>query len=258
MEATGIVLSIAGLLAAFKGAIDGYLLIEQILRKDSGVQDYALHFERIRNQLEQFGIDYNIDDSRPEVCLINYESKENQESIEIILKRTEVHLENARITLENHTREDPGKKNVFKRFFNSKDASKGRASWVMKDREFLDRTIKQLNEHLQNLLQCTKKISDIQKNNWQGSIHLLTTTDETKLHTEARNAKQEGTCQWIFQRREYKDWISGTTNNLLWIYATRKIPADTVENLILILINSWQWQDGPCVSWMIDWYRPGL
>lgn len=53
MEVGGTVVGVVGLLAAFKGAIDGYLLIEQLFRRDGGLQDRALHFERIRKQLEK-------------------------------------------------------------------------------------------------------------------------------------------------------------------------------------------------------------
>ncbi|KAF2469325.1 uncharacterized protein BDR25DRAFT_48216 [Lindgomyces ingoldianus] len=221
MEVAGTVVGVVGLLVAFKGAIDGYLLIEQLFRSDVGIQDRALHFERIRKQLEKWGADYNVSSSCPdEDCLFNYESPENQAIILKILERTKQHLGDAEKLLRKHTRNEKTKKTWRSRILSSKDDSKNRTAWVVKDKELLDGIINQLSEHLQHLLQCTKEISGLQKDSWKGRIDSLTSIDETKIHTEARNSKQEGTCKWIFQRQEYKDWVSGTATNLLWINAT--------------------------------------
>jgi hypothetical protein len=227
MEAAGFGLAVVGLLVAFKGAVDSYLMIEQLVRSDAGLQDRALHFERIRKQLEQWGAEYNVNNSGPdEDCLVNYESKENKEMILQILERTNQHLDEAKRLFKKHTNEEADKKHWWKgRHFKRKDGTKNQASWVFKDQEQVDAIIKQLNEHLQNLLQCTKLVYNLKIDVWKGNIKNLTSVDETRSNTEARNARLEGTCQWIFQRKEYKEWVSGAKNNLLWIHATRKFTA---------------------------------
>ncbi|KAE9381048.1 ankyrin [Stipitochalara longipes BDJ] len=137
-----------------------------------------------------------------------------------ILERTKHHLGDAEKILKEHTRAEGEKKPWKSRIFNSKDGSKNRTTWVVKDKDLLDGIIMQLNEHLKNLFQCTNVVAILQENIWEGKLGNLTTMDETKIHTEARNSKQEGTCQWIFQRPEYKDWVSGIATNLLWVNAT--------------------------------------
>jgi hypothetical protein len=223
MEVTGTVVGVVGLLAAFKSAIDAYLLIDQLFRSDYGLEDRALHFERIRKQLEKWGTEFNIDPTRPgEECILSYESGENQAMVLLILERTKQHLTEAERLLKRHTREEREKKSWRSRIRNGKDDSKNRVAWVIKDKDLLDGIIKHLNEHLLNLLQCTKKISILQREAWRDQISNLTTIDETKIHSEARNFKQEGTCEWIFDHPEYESWVSGTATNLLWICATRK------------------------------------
>ena len=110
MEVAGLGLAVVGLLVAFKGAVDGYLVIEQLVNSDAGLRDRALHFERIRKKLEQWGVEYNVDNSRlDEECLVNYESKENKEMILKILERTKQHLDEAKRLFKKLTNEEADK-----------------------------------------------------------------------------------------------------------------------------------------------------
>ncbi|KAF2662141.1 ankyrin [Lophiostoma macrostomum CBS 122681] len=220
MEAT---LAVVGLLAAFKGAVDSYVTIERFFSRDSGLQDRALHFERIRKRLEQWGAEFGLDNSQSnEERLLYYESKENQEMIQQILKRTTRHVEEAQRLFEKHQQEKAAKKSGWPRrpFGSSKDGSKNRASWILKDQEQVDAILKQLNEHLENLAQYTIPISGMKNERWKSSVQILTSVDEKRSHTDARNKRLEGTCQWLFHREEYLVWLSGKTNNLLWVHGT--------------------------------------
>jgi hypothetical protein len=85
---------------------------------------------------------------------------------------------------------------------------------------------------------------------WRSSLQLLTTVDEKRSHTDARNKRSEGTCQWLFHREEYRDWLSGKTNNLLWVHGTRKSNANKMAHF-LTSFCSWKWQNRSCVSFRL-------
>ncbi|RYN73278.1 hypothetical protein AA0117_g7896 [Alternaria alternata] len=67
------IISVAGLLAAFKGAVDGYLLIESIFDKDNGLRDLILDYDIERQKLKSWGDRFRVDAARQEDCLLHQE-----------------------------------------------------------------------------------------------------------------------------------------------------------------------------------------
>lgn len=227
MEVAGLTLGVVSLLAGFKGAVDGYLLIDDLIRKDNGIKNRVLGLELIKTQLDQWKDDFTAHVNGD--SLLNYESDENQKKIIEILGRMEHHLKESEIQLKKHTEQwtVKPKKSLFRLI------SKDRASWVVKDRQLLDDIIAQLEKLLENLSYRTKEIEELKYDFWTNTIHTrLSRIDETASHMKARDVRQEGTCQWIFQRTDYKDWVSKKTVNFLWIDATRMF-ASTLFDLRL-------------------------
>lgn len=73
VDAVGAGLGIAGLLAAFDGAVRGYLLIESMFDKDNGLQDLALSYNIECQKLKAWGDRFNVNAEREEDCLLYHE-----------------------------------------------------------------------------------------------------------------------------------------------------------------------------------------
>jgi len=73
LEAFGLGLGIASLLTAFKGALDGYLLIESIFDKDNGLRDLILDYYIEREKLNSWGDRFHVNAASREDCLLNRE-----------------------------------------------------------------------------------------------------------------------------------------------------------------------------------------
>jgi hypothetical protein len=71
-------LAIGGLLLAFKGALDGYLLIESIFEKDNQSHGLALSYNIQKRLLEKWGEFQNIDAPNPKDCRLSNTSRIDQ------------------------------------------------------------------------------------------------------------------------------------------------------------------------------------
>ena len=231
IDPVGTALAIVGLLAAFKGALDGYLLIESLFDQDSGLKDLATRFHVEAKEWEEWATQFNINDDNPEACLLYYETDENKKLIDEILIRMETRLKDAQRLLDYHTRKDNQQK-VFK-FRNpftkrdlldphaDDDLQKNRIKWVIKNKSKLEETVTALKTHLESLKRRSKRVSILQPGNWTRVERWLSRTDNS-LHIRAQQMRQEGTGQWLFRKPEFENWLSGTVKDILWIHATRK------------------------------------
>ncbi|KAJ4346146.1 hypothetical protein N0V95_005649 [Ascochyta clinopodiicola] len=73
LEGVGAGIGIAGLLAGFKGAIDGYLLIESIFDKENGLRDLILDYNIECQKLENWGDRFNVKALDERDCLFYHE-----------------------------------------------------------------------------------------------------------------------------------------------------------------------------------------
>lgn len=78
--AVGTGLAVAGILLSFKGAVDGYLLLEGFFEKDNGLLDLALRYHLQLKILEVWGSRCNVDDPDPSKCAL-YEPPEDTQNI---------------------------------------------------------------------------------------------------------------------------------------------------------------------------------
>jgi hypothetical protein len=74
MEAAGLAIGVVSLLAGFKGAIDGYLLIRSIFDEDNGLRDLALDYKLACHCLEAWGDRFKVKAPREEDCLLYREN----------------------------------------------------------------------------------------------------------------------------------------------------------------------------------------
>jgi hypothetical protein len=74
-EVVGLAIGAISLLAAFKGAVDGYLLIESFFDKDNGLRDLALDYRIECQKLEVWGDRFKVKADREEDCLLYKESE---------------------------------------------------------------------------------------------------------------------------------------------------------------------------------------
>jgi hypothetical protein len=244
IDPVGAALAIAGLLAAFKGAIDSCLLIESLFDKDSGLKDLAARFHVERLELKEWGARFNLNDPRAEECLFYYETDEKRKLIFEILERINTRLTNAQDLLKYHTRSDPPQKGFKIRSpFNKRHADaqgvldsdngdegeRNRIRWAIKNKAKFEEVVTTLKTHYENLVRLSKRIAILQLGNWcrthgpdLSPVLWLTRIDETSLHTRAQQQRQEGTGRWLFGRTEFEHWLSGKVKDILWIHAIRK------------------------------------
>jgi hypothetical protein len=83
VDPVGLVLGIAGLLAAFKGAVDGYVLIDAIIEKDNGSRYLALRYYVEKHKLKVWGDYFSVEDAAK--CTLNNESENTRKLIATIL-----------------------------------------------------------------------------------------------------------------------------------------------------------------------------
>lgn len=73
LEGVGAAIGVAGLIAAFKGAVDGYLLIESMFDEDNGLRDLVLDYNIERQKLASWGDRFMVNAAREEDCLFHHE-----------------------------------------------------------------------------------------------------------------------------------------------------------------------------------------
>jgi hypothetical protein len=271
VDPVGTALTIAGLLAAFKGALDSYLLVESLFDKDNGFKDLATQFNVEHEEWKEWATKFNIHDPNPEECLLYYESDESRKLINEILKQIEARLGDAQSLVTYHTRDDTQQRSSkFRNLFTKHRAmgqdpldshsddewQKNRIKWAIKNKSKLEEIVTALRRHFENLLRRSKRISILQPENWDRVVWWLTRIDERSridealAHNRNQQVRQEGTGRWIFRRIEFENWLTGKVKDILWIYAIRKrtLPLGTWYGHLIRYFPSWCWQDHISVS----------
>lgn len=101
-ETIGLAIGVAGLLTAFKGAVDGYLLVESIFDSDNGLRDLALDYRIEREKLRNWGDRFNVHAEREEDCLLSHEKHQIKVLMAEIFGRIEEFHKQADGFLECH------------------------------------------------------------------------------------------------------------------------------------------------------------
>lgn len=178
IDPIGTAFAIAGLLAAFQGAVDGYLLIESFFDQDNGLKDLATRFDVEYEEWKEWATRFSIHDPDPEQCLLYYETDENRKLIDEILKRIEIRLKDAQALLDYHTRDDGHPKaSRFRNPFSKRRADhqdlqdshkddewqKNRVKWAIKNKSKLEEIVTALKTHFENLNRRCKRLSIMQR-----------------------------------------------------------------------------------------------
>ncbi|KAF2107370.1 hypothetical protein BDV96DRAFT_558043 [Lophiotrema nucula] len=224
----GTVIGAAALLLALKGAVDSFRWTEDILRQNSqhaGVIDRVHRLESLRQKLENWRDDFIVKEisvngqtKLDDQCLLKYLSNYNQELVGAKARLIQERLEGAKSLLQDHIREKTPSLIPWK--LNSSDKSKKWAKFITKNKEKIDEILHWIGVHEEDLLQITNNVAALKSEEWDTVTRKFTSIDERKYHNEALNRRQDGTCQWIFDRTEYKDWLSGGNSNMLWVNAS--------------------------------------
>ena len=225
IDPLGTAIGIAGLLATFKGAVDGYLLLESFFAKDNGLRDLATRFHVERKELEEWRHQFNLQDEDPQACLLHYETDENKHLMFETLDRINKSLIDAQNLLDNHTGNDglkPKKSSKFWRSRGEKDGPKNRIRWAITNKAKFENCLTAIKAHLENLVRFSKRIQILQLPNWTQVLEWLTQIDENSYHRKARQLRQKGTGRWLLERTEFTQWLAGLAKDLLWVNATRK------------------------------------
>lgn len=246
MDIFSTVAGAAALLIALRGAVDSFNWIEQVLRQNIGtpvVADRLHHFESLRQALDEWREEFHVKEIRfvdrpPELderCLLKYLPTDDHkfvlDKVELIQNR----LESVKSRLKEHIRE----KSPSFIYWNSGSGAKSKrwAKWISKNREMIDDTLHWIRIHEEDLRDASKKIAPLKREEWEAAIQNLISIDERNYHNKALDRRQEGTCQWIFERLEYKNWMSEMGSNLLWVNATREL-LHRHSTSSLIFVNS--------------------
>jgi hypothetical protein len=185
------ILAVAGLLAAFKGAVDGFLLIESMFEKDNGSRDLA-HSYQIQNRiLERWGQSQNIESSDPTACRVVNASAGDRKLVMTTLARIKALHEEAENYVNKHI--DTGatdsfmKSNLGTRSISAmvkqlavvqkSDKQKGRISWAIKNKTKFGKAVDQLRRYNQDLEALLAR-SDAQIFNYTLPVHLLAGLDD--------------------------------------------------------------------------------
>lgn len=155
-------------------------------------------------------------------CLLGYLFPDKQKLVREKLDLIKLRLESASSLLKEHIREKGHAASPWRLGFGNK--GKKWAKWVTRNQEKLDSHLQWIGNHLNDLFDITDEIKPLQPEKWDTATQTFTSIDEKSYHNEAVKRRQKGTCQWILNRTEYKNWISGTGSNLLWVNAIRKNP----------------------------------
>ncbi|KAL9120003.1 MAG: hypothetical protein Q9187_003444 [Circinaria calcarea] len=166
-DPVGASLSVAGILLSFKGAVDGYYLLQELLKKDSGLNDLALDYHIQRNVLRNWGDHFKVDDPDPRNCLLHYENDNTKQTITNILGHIHKLHEDAAKLLALHGGEDIlvgqtfGDLSIDSNYFrhdsaeiqalserqDGKKKQKGRIRWVTHNKSKLAEIVSKLRDH---------------------------------------------------------------------------------------------------------------
>lgn len=225
VEPIGTAIGIAGLLATFKGAIDGYLLLESFFVQDNGLKDLATRFHVERKELEEWRDQFNLQNDDPQACLLHYETDENKHLMFEVLDRINKCLTDAQNLLDNHTASDPPKSkrpSIFRSSRGEKDGQKNRIRWAIMNKAKFENSLSAIKAHLDNLVRRSKRVRILQLQKWTQVVEWLTQIDENSYHKKAQYLRQKGTGRWLLDRIEFCQWLSGQAKDLLWVNAIRE------------------------------------
>jgi hypothetical protein len=177
MEPIGTALAVAGLVTAFSGAVDGYLLLERFFSRDDGLRDLALRYHIEGIILSNWGDRYNIRAQNKHDNLLHEISLEVKHTMTRILERIQILHSDADKILETHGGDglnetdtpSPDRSNFENALrlepFGSRDSRtvlrtsmKKRFKWTVKNRDKFEHIVDQLrqyNEALVRLLDRT-------------------------------------------------------------------------------------------------------
>ena len=169
MDAASLALGIAALLAAFDGAVNGYLRIEEFFDDNTGCLDLGLAYHVQKHRLGAWGDYFKVHDETG--CLLLKESENTKTLISKILARISANHEAAQKFLTRYAMESkdspPSPKNEAERFqlestfisslskLQISKKQKSRFRWVIKDRKkFAEivNTLKEQNDELYAVL----------------------------------------------------------------------------------------------------------
>lgn len=197
------ILAVAGLLAAFKGAIDGFLLIESMFEKDNGSRDLAHSYQIQKRILERWGEFQNIESPNPTDCRVFNAPVADQELVMMTLARIKALHEEAENYVNKHI--DTGltdgfmKRNRRTNSFGAivkhlavvqkSDNQKGRVSWAIKNKSKFGAVVKQLRRYNQDLEALLAR-PDAQIFNYTLPIHLLAGLDDADAIKKLRSVER--------------------------------------------------------------------
>ncbi|RYO35091.1 hypothetical protein AA0113_g641 [Alternaria arborescens] len=105
-EAVGIGFAVVGLLAAFKGALDSYFLIESIFEKDNGLRDLVLGYNIEREKLKSWGDRFGVNAGTEKDCLLDREPEQIKRLMAEIFGRIKYYHGEAENYLTKHEASD--------------------------------------------------------------------------------------------------------------------------------------------------------
>jgi hypothetical protein len=157
-------LAVGGILLAFKGAVDGYLLIESFFEKDNHSYTLALSYEIQKRLLEKWGEFQNINAVEAGDCrLFNASPKDREITLKVLARIKTLH-DKADDYVKKHvgptalpsqsgsngpTRFDHTAVDLASRQMQAKQ--KGRVKWSIKNKEKFAQVVKDLRDYNQDL-----------------------------------------------------------------------------------------------------------
>ena len=167
IDPIGASFSVAGILLSFKSAVDGYVLLQGLLKKDSSLSDLALEYHIQRNMLRYWGDHFKVDDPDPKNCLLHCENENTKQTIANILGHIhKLHDDAAKLftlhgggdTLVDHNfddisidsnyfRHDSAEIQALSERQDGKKKQKGRIRWVTQNKSKLAEIVAKLRDH---------------------------------------------------------------------------------------------------------------
>ncbi|KAF2113320.1 hypothetical protein BDV96DRAFT_601492 [Lophiotrema nucula] len=145
-EAVGLGLAGVGLLAGFKGAVDGYLLIEGMFDKDNGIRDIVLDYRIECEKLKSWGDRFNINAGREEDCLLYNEKPQIKKLMAEIFG-----LQNPSSSFQKHLHTDGPEAEAMSQAQMYK-SQRSRISWVIKNKAKFEEVVRRLRKANEDLL----------------------------------------------------------------------------------------------------------
>lgn len=183
-------------------------------------EDLALKFKDVQNQLSEWKAEFDLDQFGTGNCPLDYETVQNRDLIQGLLDRVEKHLETAKSLIPACKGEQVKSSGLWWDLFNRIDPRGNQGGLTARDRL-------KLTEIADHVTQCVARLKDRSKyarqlslQRWKGQLEReFWTIPQSDNHAQARENRQEGTCEWIFIRDEYNRWLREGGENFLWVKA---------------------------------------